>query len=296
MWGGKHSIIIPTDGSRVDSVFWELLEAFDPDYICEYHKTGLDLKIGSPSRYEDWLQSNLKQESGDQAAQAGSREALDQALSGVFLPTIGITPELRQELKTRLAPFFHEDHVVEYSFSARSEPDYPFTKLSVILPYCEHPDQLLAADGSIEGIPPLWVDSVLGATYQEQEERIQACGLAIEHRTLSLAEVYQLMAAQLAIKDVFPRDYLAKSPFELGMAALTQYRSPSERDWEMPAVVVVGWTPARFRLVLWFFADAPEGLLASCQLGWRHSKRLPYGSRMAANEFKPQNNTQFSSL
>ena len=293
-WGGKYSIIVPTDGSRIDAIFWEVLEAFDPDYICEYHRTGLDLKIASAPRYEDLLQGHLRQAPADQATQEDLRESLDQALSGAPFPTVGIMPELKQELTTRLAPFFLEDHLIEYTFSARSEPDYPLTKLSVILPNCEHSDRLFVTDANIEAVPPLWIDSVLGATYQEQTERIQACGVTIEHVRLGLEDVYPLMVAQLAGNDRDSPDYFARGPFEFGMAALSQYRSLLERTWEMPAVVVVGLT----------LRDLPSTSISrecvqvspgSCPLGWTRSKRLPYGNKMTVNVYRPQNYTQAGS-
>jgi hypothetical protein len=80
-WGGKYSIIVPTDGSKIDAVFWDMLEAFDPDYICEYGKTGLDWKIGSPQQYEELLQRTLQQEYPSQNPPDGAREAIDRALS-----------------------------------------------------------------------------------------------------------------------------------------------------------------------------------------------------------------------
>src|SRR5215831_13868867 len=64
-WGGQYSIIIPTDGQTIATVFWQLLEAFDPDYICRYEKTGLDWKLSAPELYEKVLQEYLKSRYGD---------------------------------------------------------------------------------------------------------------------------------------------------------------------------------------------------------------------------------------
>ena len=33
LWGGYHSLIVPTDGKAIDTVFWKFLSAFDPDII-----------------------------------------------------------------------------------------------------------------------------------------------------------------------------------------------------------------------------------------------------------------------
>ena len=48
IWGGKHSLIIPTDGTIIDPTFWRILEGFSPDYIYYYSKTGRDLKLSQP--------------------------------------------------------------------------------------------------------------------------------------------------------------------------------------------------------------------------------------------------------
>ena len=36
IWGGKHSIIVPTDGSTIEPTFWAILEKFSPDYVYFY--------------------------------------------------------------------------------------------------------------------------------------------------------------------------------------------------------------------------------------------------------------------
>ncbi len=62
IWGGKYSIIILTDGNEISNHFWKLLKAFDPDYICEYLKTGLDLRLSLPSEFETWVKSCVEGE------------------------------------------------------------------------------------------------------------------------------------------------------------------------------------------------------------------------------------------
>jgi len=36
LWGGHANIIIPTDGNTIQPLFWQILEKFDPDYICAH--------------------------------------------------------------------------------------------------------------------------------------------------------------------------------------------------------------------------------------------------------------------
>ncbi len=39
IWGGRYSLIIPTDGQRIREDFWVLLQAFDPDYLYPYEES-----------------------------------------------------------------------------------------------------------------------------------------------------------------------------------------------------------------------------------------------------------------
>ncbi len=54
LWGGQYSLIVPTDGQTIAEPFLDLLEAFDPDYITVYQRSGRDLEDsitkGSSSR------------------------------------------------------------------------------------------------------------------------------------------------------------------------------------------------------------------------------------------------------
>jgi hypothetical protein len=56
IWGGKHSLIIPTDGKTIDPIFWRILEKFSPDYIYYYSKTGIDLKLSQPDKFNAALE------------------------------------------------------------------------------------------------------------------------------------------------------------------------------------------------------------------------------------------------
>jgi hypothetical protein len=51
VWGGHANIIIPTDGKTIQPLFWQILEKFDPDYICEYRPTFRDLEERDPEAF-----------------------------------------------------------------------------------------------------------------------------------------------------------------------------------------------------------------------------------------------------
>jgi hypothetical protein len=140
-WGGPYNIIIPTDGRSIAHVFWQLLEALDPDYICRYDKTGLDWKLGAPELYEKVLQEHLRRIFGDGAYTQEQRDEIGRQIVTVPLQVPEIEPDLQRELKNRLAPLFFEDNVLNVaSVSTRSTPGYPLTPLSTVLPNWERPN------------------------------------------------------------------------------------------------------------------------------------------------------------
>src|SRR5215469_15003514 len=51
-WGGKYFLIVPTDGKRIKDKFWELLEAYSPDYLGAYSFTLADLEEANPADYQ----------------------------------------------------------------------------------------------------------------------------------------------------------------------------------------------------------------------------------------------------
>jgi hypothetical protein len=60
-WGGAHNIIVPTDGNTISEPFWDILKAFDADYIYRYCKTLFDLSYSAPDQYTNIIQQNLQQ-------------------------------------------------------------------------------------------------------------------------------------------------------------------------------------------------------------------------------------------
>lgn len=77
-WGGKHSIIIPTDGTSIAPMFWALLEAFDPDYCCVYHKTGRDWELTNPATFQNVITAYLASAYRDPAPPDAAERVLQQ--------------------------------------------------------------------------------------------------------------------------------------------------------------------------------------------------------------------------
>jgi hypothetical protein len=56
LWGGEHSIIVPTDGKSIAQEFWAILESFDPDYLFRREDKNVD-PHGQRSQLEPALKS-----------------------------------------------------------------------------------------------------------------------------------------------------------------------------------------------------------------------------------------------
>lgn len=265
IWGGKNSLLIPTDGKRIEPMFWELLEAFDPDYICQYQPTMLDLKLADPEQYDALLQGQLKNLYPNQSPSGDQREEVEEALFNAQIWPVEISLELQKELKIRLAPFFFEENVIHAaSFSTRTAPSYPLTSVSTILPFCDHPGRLSIVGTNSDRVPPLWIESVVGATYEGQLKLLQTLGIHAERVVFDDSQLHDLFDIVLRrgidpFRNVLrtqmkgessssPIDYIRTSPFEFSMLALSQYSQTAERRWEAPAVVVLGKTIDDFTL------------------------------------------------
>jgi hypothetical protein len=131
-WGGRHFILIPTAGRRITPLFWSILDAYDPDYICSYYKTLVDWKIAKPAKYNEWLDIQVQgySQAYPDSDAAAHRIGIEGQASRCRLSTFDVSTALKQELKQRLVPFHFEDNVILGAAAADTEPQYPLTALS----------------------------------------------------------------------------------------------------------------------------------------------------------------------
>jgi hypothetical protein len=147
-WGGKYFLIVPTDGKRITNKFWELLEAYSPDRLGLYEMTLADLQEADPERYrtimarwrKDWKFDNQDFDEWFETQQYHSR-----------IGNFAMDPALQQELKNRLAPFHHGDHIID-----RLGRDYglsfPFTKVTDINPHAHQPINKLVLPKKVDDL------------------------------------------------------------------------------------------------------------------------------------------------
>jgi hypothetical protein len=82
IWGGKHSVIIPTNGTTIAPILWTILEKFSPDYVFFYRKTGRDVQISRPGEYTAYFESIIEQLSKDSTVSDAEKERIHKELGG----------------------------------------------------------------------------------------------------------------------------------------------------------------------------------------------------------------------
>src|SRR5690242_3790281 len=107
LWGGRHSVIVPTDGNTIAPEFWAILECFDADYLFYYQKTLADKKIAKPDEYARFLESETDRRHGEHGSgdRESSRRMIDQQLPKAQVSNFAISPSLQKEITSRLVPF-----------------------------------------------------------------------------------------------------------------------------------------------------------------------------------------------
>ncbi len=174
MWGGCGNIIVPTDGKEIAPLFWSILERFDPDYLEAYKRTGRDREIEEPAWFEEVYQRHIaswEQQTGQKTAPYAAEKIRDD-LRRMSDTDFVVSPELQQQLKERLAPFYFQQWIVEAgSVGADSAPRHPHTDIVDILPQIEHPPRVLKLNDKSD-VPALWWGSAFGGMNAELQAQL----------------------------------------------------------------------------------------------------------------------------
>ena len=248
LWGGKHSIIVPTDGKAIAPEFWAILESFDPDYLFYYEKSAADLKIAKPQDYEALLEKEVakwRAQSGSEDA-AGTRKMIDKELVKAAISRFGLSPDLRDEINRRLVPFARHGGGIG-AIRAESSAFWPLTGIADLLPFSEHPPTVANVHTNIATLPPVWYAAALGGLHQPHTEALVSAGM----RTMSIQFEGDEVAALFNLT-VTGRDRLwnlppsaqpssARAfPFALTMAELSLYQTIDGASDIQPFTVIVG--------------------------------------------------------
>jgi predicted RNA-binding Zn-ribbon protein involved in translation (DUF1610 family) len=182
IWGGRHGIIVPTDGSTIAPVFWAILDKFSPDYVFFYAKTGDDIRISRPEEYADLLQAHIKANENDSVLSDQEKERIDQELRGAWAHQFGLTPDLCSQIADRLVPFHHEKHF-EY-ITGHGYTPYQLTGILDVLPCVDHPHSVASFQVPAE-IEAIWWAAQTGKYSAEVNQDIGSVGLSEERIEIS---------------------------------------------------------------------------------------------------------------
>jgi hypothetical protein len=245
VWGGKHSLIVPSSGKAIDTVFWEILEAFDPDYVLYYHKTLEDLRLTKPDDYEKILNRQVEQalSSSPDSNVENIRNHIDKQLRPALVSGFSISIELQSEIKRRIAPLYLQNEIVQLDWiGAAAQAGYPLTSVEKLLRSCDHTGAVLEIDSVLPGVPRLWHTAAVGCFSPSYSQQIRESGLQVTAKPFVQDDVGALFDLE------FAPDGDVTAPFDLSMLQLKGYIRHGFRDWEEPVIVVVGSTLRDFCL------------------------------------------------
>jgi hypothetical protein len=287
LWGGAQNIIVPTDGTTITEHFWALLEAFDPDHVFRYHKSGEDLFLSTRERYDELLKQYLELAGDRSATSESKRNRIDKQLRSSPLPSqFDIAPTLQSEIKTRLAPFWFGHWVVNaQSITAGSLPHFELTSISKIIASTEHPDSIATVETTTE-IPPLWYAAATGRLSDDALKTFAMVGVTHEFFTFTNENVHQLIEFTVnggkedrRLRRPGSPGYpdVGSTPFNITMTQLGLYQSTKYQSWNEPLVAVVGNTVGDFCLyyclsrlrgrVAWVFPSVTDKALRAGEHG-----------------------------
>jgi hypothetical protein len=258
-WGGKYFLIVPTDGKRIKDKFWELLEAYSPDYLGSYLFTLADLQEADPAKYAATKSRLQKSWTHGQDFD----EWFNKQEYHVRVRDFKITADLELQLKNRLAPLHISEHVVRHRLVRDQGLGFPFTKIIDINPHAHRRvvEVVLSKPISDDNLRTLML-SQAGDLSQSAMEEYRGQGvnfktLPTEYPDERLAESVLRgsvdmsgLSLQKAFRDetddtswMPAEDFVKHMPFQTSMLHLAKYyRVDTHRDWEEPVTLVIGDT------------------------------------------------------
>ena len=153
VWGGKHSVIVPTNGSTIEPNFWTILEKFSPDYVYFYRKTGLDSKISDPEGYSKDLQDRIEQFGLESDTLGFEKTHIEKGLQHVWADRFALDPGLCTNIADRLVPFHFERNFE--SLTSHREPSDQLSGVVDVQPYIDRPSRFQTFELP-SGIDPIW--------------------------------------------------------------------------------------------------------------------------------------------
>ncbi|MFJ6452663.1 hypothetical protein ACIQNV_39415 [Streptomyces hydrogenans] len=257
VWGGRHFLIVPTDGETLEDKFWEVLEAYSPDHLAVCNLTFKDLKEVDPDRYADVKQLHKDSAHIEEWSDADFEDWFTGSAAQSMVDEFTISEDLSKELIYRLSPFHYSD-AVDQHLTSTSGFGYPFTKIAKIISAATRHIGLVRLPPVIDDLTlRLLIHSETGAGNNEYINEIGEAGFTARR----LSETYDLTNVLTYTQGAqwqFPgahkephldEHFLPNTPFGLSMLHLGQYyQAGNHRPDKEPIVMVVGDTVEDFCL------------------------------------------------
>lgn len=296
LWGGLASIIIPTDGTTISPLFWQLLETFDPDYICVYRATLRDLEQRDPNAFEQEVSAHIKQWDVGIVLDDNTLQEVRKKMRNLPLNNFTLSPELATEIKSRVAPFFHEENVVQAgSWQADQSPGYPHTPLIDLLPETDPPQKCIFPARSLPARDLLWYSAAIGSCTDELRNQFEAAGIQpvvvgdgtgnhdpLEQQrqlisfVVNRTSMERFVGLHLSRLDDPMPETVRTTVADLSFLNLGWFKQPRSTEWAPQALAVAGNTFSDFCLylalnrmrerVFWIFPEITDLALSGAAL------------------------------
>jgi len=239
IWGGFNNIIVPTDGNNLSRIFWNILSAYDPDYIYYYSKTAKDLKTIRPHEYNEWVEKQLKDHLSGGRHSESYVESARRRIEELAVRE-NLTPKLSQEfsllIRKKLSPF-HVPAQIVHDFISDSPPRFPLTPITTALLGCGEKPKLAIFKPSFQGLYPLWLASVTGLINEELRKTLSEEGSISE---IPSGEYSIDLVTNERTRHAFTNAEQTTTPFKLTSLKLASYRSVKGSFLTGPMIVVAG--------------------------------------------------------
>lgn len=270
-WGGAANVILPWHESGVPSLFWRLLERFDPDYVATFVETLRGWRLSRPDAFERWLDEQSVSWSREHGASADDFKerlqatGLDQSL-GSPEPDASIS----REILLRSAPYHYGDRVVASALLSEQGPPSPCIDLAEVdVTNAESIVDVITSD--LDPTIALMVALYAGSLSPSYRDRLEARSAIAASVSLSSSQAGELLSfywdpregvlartlgalRRAKSNDEMPPwsepEFFSRTPFagsRVGCSWVVQ-----ARDWieAFPTVVVVGDSIDDFCLAL----------------------------------------------
>jgi hypothetical protein len=238
VWGGKHSLIIPSDGSTIDPLFWTILEKFSPDYVYFYRKTGRDVQTSRPEEYAVQLESIVRRYETEGAILEKNKEHINQGLGKAWADRFALNTNLCSDIASRLVPFHHAGHFEP--ITGHGYVPHNLTSIVDVLSCVDHPQSFASFQVPLE-IDPVWWITNTGTYSAMFAEQLSGVGLnekaiAVSNEDLGsfcewvVGDFDRLQQATLealgAGPEFMPPDPTCPTPFDVSMSRVGLYAPP----------------------------------------------------------------------